>query len=218
MFKTVNSITFKNKNPSDTNMDKRGSHTRAFLYLLIAFMILFSTATLLAYTKSDDAITGRSISINSHNTIRVPDSNQPMPNENEGTIVLWTKPPIEIFEQFDDARDYIIFYSATNVPGLRIVYNIQTKRFEAGTPQLKSPEIDIFDGNNHQLVYTFNKEQGQAIYLDGVKVDESTFKPLKISQVTGFAIALPTIHQVDIKGVEVAVYDRYTGEENLDDI
>jgi len=199
-------------------MDKRGSHTRAFLFLLVAFLVVFATASFLAYTKTAktaETITGKTISINNQNTIQVPDSRQPLPNENEGTIVLWTKPPVEIFDQFSDARDYIIFYSSTNVPGLRVVYNIKEKRFEAGSPLLESPEIDIFDGKNHQVVYTFKKDHEQAIFLDGSKVASSDFRPMRISDVTGFATLIPTVQSADISGIEIAMYDRYMPEKTF---
>jgi hypothetical protein len=120
-----------------------------------------------------------------------------------------------MFDQFSDARDYIIFFSATNVPGLRVVYNIDKSRFEAGSPLLSSPEINIFDEQPHQFVYTFKKDVEQAMFIDGVKVNSSQFRPLKISDVTGFAVAISSVAEADIEGAEVAVYDRYLDEDGL---
>jgi len=204
--------TFKNPSSIDNDIMKKGSFRASLIFLLAACLIIFATAAFVAEMESEDKITANSIRINNHNTIRVPDSHQPLPSTDEGTIVLWTKPPVEIFDQFSDARDYIIFFSSTNIPGLRIVYNLQTRTFEAGTPLMSSPEIDIFDGKNHQLVYTYKKGLEQAIFLDGVKVDSSGFRPMEISKVTGMAVALPMLDEVDVTGLEVAVYDRYMGE------
>ncbi len=188
---------------------KRGNLRTGFLFLLIAFLILFGTASLIANTTHDEPrITGATISITGENTIRVPNSHQPTPSDTEGTLVLWTKPAVEIFDQFSDARDYIIFFSATNIPGLRIVYNLNTQQFEAGTPLLKSTKIDIFDGQNHQLSYTFKKGTEQAIYLDGVKVASSEFRPMAIPELTALMIGIDYITEVDIAGIEVAIYDR----------
>ncbi|MFH1063510.1 MAG: LamG-like jellyroll fold domain-containing protein [Candidatus Woesearchaeota archaeon] len=188
---------------------KRGNLRTGFLFLLIAFLVLLGTASLIANAPGKESkITGATISITGENTIRVPNSHQPTPNENEGTLVLWTKPAVEIFDQFSDSRDYIIFFSATNIPGLRIVYNLNTKQFEAGTPLLRSPTIDIFDGQNHQLSYTFKKGTEQAIYLDGVKVASSEFRPMALPKLTAFMVNVDSITEVDISGVEVAVYDR----------
>lgn len=194
---------------------KKGGLRTSLVFLLVAFLVLFAAASLVANIESEDKVTGSTISIKNNNAIQVPDSSQPLPNEDEGAIVLWTKPPIEIFDQFSDARDYIIFYSSTNVPGLRIVYNIQSRRFEAGTPLMESPEIDIFDGRDHQLVYTFKKDMEQVLYLDGAKVSSSLFKPVRISQVTGFAVAIRSVPEVDIAGIEVAVYDRQLEGDSL---
>ncbi|MBU2561206.1 MAG: hypothetical protein KKD17_02830 [Nanoarchaeota archaeon] len=194
---------------------KKGSLRTSFVFLLVAFLVLFAAASLVANIESEGKVTGSTIRIKNSNTIQVPDSHQPLPNEDEGTIVLWTKPPIEIFDQFSDTRDYIIFYSSTNVPGLRIVYNMKSRRFEAGTPLMESPEIDIFDSQDHQVVYTFKKDMEQALYLDGAKVASSMFKPMKISQVTGFAVALASIKEVEIGGIEVAVYDRYIEDSSI---
>ncbi len=200
-------------------MMKNAGVRTSLMFLLVAFLVVFAAGSFIAYTYGDkDQVTGNTIHINNKNTIRVPDSSQPLPNEDEGTIVLWTKPPVEIFDQFSDARDYIIFYSSTNVPGLRVVYNIRSSRFEAGTPLLSSPEIDIFDGQNHQFVYTFKKGVEQSIYIDGVKVNSSDFRPLEISDVTGFAIAMISIEEADVGGAEVAMYDRFVTEDELKEI
>jgi hypothetical protein len=195
---------------------KKGSVRSAFMFLMVAFLILFAAGSFVANIDNDEnQVTAHTININEKNTIQVPNSNQPVPNKDEGTLVLWTKPPVEIFDQFSDDREYLIFFSATNVPGLRIVYNLKESRFEAGTPILKSPVIDIFDGKNHQLVYTFKKGVEQAMFLDGQKVDSSEFKPSEVlTGATGFMVATSAITEKDIKGVEVAVYDRQmTGDD-----
>jgi hypothetical protein len=198
---------------------EKGSVRASLMFLLVAFLVLFAAASLIAYTSRDDGkVTANTIYIDNKNTIRVPDSSQPLPNEDEGTIVLWTKPPVEIFDQFSDARDYIIFFSSTNVPGVRVVYNIRESRFEAGSPLLSSQKIDIFDGQNHQFVYTFKKGVEQAIYIDGVRVNSSGFSPMEVSGVTGFAIAVASIAEADIAGAEVAMYDHYISEYDLNDL
>lgn len=191
----------------------------AFIFFMLAFLILFGTASFLANNEaeSDDSVTGNIIRITKQNTLKVPDSDQSLPNVDQGTVALWTKPPVQVFDDFSDEKEYLVFFSATNMPGLRIVYNLKERRFESGSPLLKSPPIDIFDGSNHQLVYTFKEGGRQAMLLDGVKVDESDFRPLKITKVTGFAIA-PIIGEVDISGIELAVYDRFVTEDMLDKI
>jgi hypothetical protein len=190
-------------------MDK-GSLRTAFMLLLVAFMTLFATASIIAGVrwKNDNSISGGIVHAANNNYIRVPNSTQPLPNEDEGTIVLWTKPPIKIFDQFVSDRDYIIFFSASNVPGVRIVYNLRTSRFEAGTPLMSSSPVNIFDEIPHQVVYVFKKGEVQTLLLDGNVVNESKFRPLEIMKATGFAIADVSAEEKDVEGAEVAVYDK----------
>ncbi len=189
---------------------KKGGIDQGFVFLLLAMMVVFAGAAIVAKINADSAnrVTGFTIEAPQDNIIQVPNSNQEVPNEDEGSIVLWTKPPIQIFDQFKDVRDYIVFFTATNMPGVRVVYNIREQRFEAGSPLMESTKIDIFDGNAHQIVYTYKKDGEQAIMLDTVKVASSEFKPIKITQITGFATYGEDAAEIDISGIEVAVYDR----------
>ena len=190
------------------------------MFFLVAFLTVFITASVIAAMKekSGNTLSGDVIKVKSERTIRVPNSTQALPNDQEGSIVLWTKPPIKIFDQFVSDRDYIIFFSATNVPGVRIVYDLKTSRFEAGTPLMTSPPVNIFDETPHQLVYVFKKGEKQMLMLDGAQVNESNFKPLEIMKATGFAIIDVSAKETDIQGAEVAVYDRYLTDQMLSKI
>ena len=197
---------------------KKDSLRTSLMFLLVAFLIILTAGALVANMERDEKqkITADTIAIDSNNVIRDPDSHQPVPNTKEGTISLWTKPAVEIFDQFSDARDYIVFFSATNMPGLRVVYNIKESRFEAGTPLMASPKIDIFDKKNHHFVYMFKKGGEQAIYLDGVKTSSSSFSPVKKDMVVGLSIYdIEAIEEVEIKGIEVAQYDRFMTAEDI---
>jgi hypothetical protein len=190
----------------------------SLMFLLVAFLIIFAAGAFVANMDRQERqkITADTIAIDSNNVIRVPNSHQPVPNTQEGTISLWTKPAVEIFDQFSDARDYIVFFSATNMPGLRVVYNIKAARFEAGTPLMASPKIDIFDKQNHHFVYMFRKGGEQKIYLDGVQVKSSDFRPIEKDMVVGLSIyELEDIEEVEIKGIEVAQYDRFMTADDL---
>ena len=206
-------------------MQKRASLRTALIFLLFAFIVVFAAASFIGSMDRLDRITANAvnseiISISGVNAIMVPGSSQPLPNIEEGTVEVWTKPPIEVFGQFDDARKYIVFYSAENKPGLRVVYNLQDNVFEAGMPILRSSEVDIFDDGYHQVVYTFKKGVGQSLFIDGQKVAESEFIEATATRITGFIIGTgmtpDDLDEVDIKGVEVAAYDRYVTAEELD--
>ncbi|MBW2965065.1 hypothetical protein KY363_06415 [Candidatus Woesearchaeota archaeon] len=201
-------------------MTKRDPLRTSFMFLMIAFLVVFAAGSFVAYLqKQDIEVRSETLDISNSNVIRVPDSNQPVPNPDEGTLVLWTKQNIEIFDQFRDARDYIIFFTATNLQGLRIAYNIAEERFEAGMPLLATPKINIFDKADHQFVYTWKKGVEQALYLDGQKVRSSSFTPISTSDIVGMSIAdIEQYDEADIAGIEVAHYDRYMTAEELNKI
>lgn len=198
-------------------MLKRDPLKTSFLFLMIAFLILFAAGSFAAYIQKNEAeVRSETIDISNSNVIRVPDSNKPVPNPDEGTLVLWTKQNIEVFDQFRDARDYIIFFTATNLQGLRIAYNIAEERFEAGMPILATPKINIFDRADHQFVYTWKKGVEQALYLDGQKVRSSSFTPISTTEIIGMSIAdIEQYDEADIEGIEIANYDRYMTAEDL---
>lgn len=189
-------------------MDQKASLRTAFIFLTVAALLVLGTASFVANMKNQEKLTANTILFSNTNSIKVPNSHQPLPNENEGAIVLWTKPPVKIFDQFSDARDYIIFYSATNLPGLRVVYNIRTEQFEAGTPLLTTPKVDIFDDQPHQIAYTYKRGFEQALFLDGKKVDSSEFKPPRILDATGMFWAIESVKASEIAGIEIALFDR----------
>ncbi|MBW2966848.1 hypothetical protein KY362_00005 [Candidatus Woesearchaeota archaeon] len=200
-------------------MSKRGNVRTALLFLLVAFLIVIAAASFMANFGriQESEITGQTITVaNRDNAVRMHESLTSVPNPDEGTIVIWTKPPMKIFGQFDDSHQYIIFFTAENIPGLRVAYNMKTSSFEAGTPLLRTPPVDIFDEAPHQFVYTYKAGGEQAIFLDGQKVSESAFSPMQITKVTGFMIKdFSDILRIDIDGLEISVYDRAISAEDL---
>ena len=99
---------------------------------------------------------------------------------------------------------------------MRINYNIKLKRFEAGSPLILTPEIDIFAGEPQQLVYTFKKGVGQRLFLNGKMVAESEFKPPVETVITGFvALDVEDMPVIDLPSTDVAVYEGYLSEDDL---
>jgi len=189
----------------------------AFLLLLVGFLVLFATASLIADAnwRKEDQISANIVRVDNDNVIRLPNTNQALPSTEEGTLVVVTNPPVKLFDQFSDTRDYIIFFSATNLPGVRVAYDIKKKMFQVGTPLMSSQEINIFDEKPHQLAYSFKKEGKQALFIDGVKVNESDFEPMTIMSATGFAVAVSAMSEIDMKGIEVAMYDHSMQQSDL---
>lgn len=202
-------------------MDRTAGYKRAFLFILAAFLVTLITASFISYRNASvtgNSIMSESISVTGTNAIMLPDSYQELPNTEEGTMSLWTKPPVQMFEQFDDSRKYIIFFTSTNVPGMRIVYNLDEKVFEAGVPVMKSPRIDIFDDAPHNVVYTFKRGVGQSLFIDGQIVNTSDYIEITVDKVTGFAVLTDdgTFPTVSMSGVSVQKYGRYMTQGKLD--
>jgi hypothetical protein len=222
-FFAITPITKKFKNPLilRPEIDRKANYKTAFFFILVAFLLTFLATSFIIYTGS--SITGNTVSsddlkITGTNAIMLPDSNQPLPNTEEGTVSLWTKPPVQMFEQFNDARKYIVFFTAANIPGMRVVYNLEEKVFEAGVPVLKSSRIDIFDNQEHNVVYTYKRGVGQSLFIDSQIVNTSDYVELSVDEVTGFSVfegetALP---EVNVGGVEIAKFCSYVTQEELD--
>lgn len=93
------------------------------------------------------------------------------PNGEEGTVVFNLGFPKGAFRIGDKVAEILMFLDSQTIPNLRIVYNTQEKKIYAGLPPLISSEIDILDGQKHELAYMFNrKESKQAIIFDGKPV------------------------------------------------
>lgn len=193
-------------------MNKKASINFALMFLLVSFLIIIGTAAFVFkfQSPSTNEISGHTINVaNNQNAIKLPNSLQAVPNENEGTLVIWTKPPVQVFDQFSDSRKYIVFFQSTNIKGLKIIYNLETKKFEAGTPIMESNEIDIFDNQAHQIIYTYTKGRTQSIFIDGEEHIRSDFKPVSVSKITGLVIQdFNELKDIDIEGVTVEIYDR----------
>lgn len=214
---------FGKNSESVDEMNKKASHTAAFVGLMCAFIIVLGAASFVSHMNANEltgnAIRSEYITVGANNAIMLPGSEQAVPNEKEGTISIWTKPPIEVFDQFEDARKYIVFFSSKTHPGMRIVYNLEEKVFEAGLPILKSPKVDIFDNKPHNIIYTYKRGYLQGLVLDGQPVAESDFIEASATKITGFAIGIDgVLDEVEISGIEVAAYDHYLTPEEIADL
>ncbi|MBU0628400.1 MAG: hypothetical protein KKC75_04365 [Nanoarchaeota archaeon] len=112
-----------------------------------------------------------------------------VPNVNEGTLIMFTKIDMSsIFINPSQRLRYVVLFSSKVVDGFGIKYNFIDSTLEAGLPLIKAETINLLDGNMHQIGYTFKKDVGQELYLDGIKVASGMFTGEKIGGVTGFAV------------------------------
>jgi hypothetical protein len=58
-----------------------------------------------------------------------------------------------------------------------------------GLPSLKSSAFELFDKQNHNIIYTFKKNIGQKFIVDGTDIGVGPYDPTKISNlITGNVI------------------------------
>lgn len=83
--------------------------------------------------------------------------------------------------------DVVTLFSSASMPGLSIIYEPESKKLIAGSPQMIAENIALFDGKKHQIAYTFKKEGGQQLYYDGLQVAQSKFE-WKSDHLTGMVV------------------------------
>ncbi|MEK6969916.1 MAG: hypothetical protein AABW48_05810 [Nanoarchaeota archaeon] len=109
------------------------------------------------------------------------------PHTKGGTLSGWAgskyyKEPID---------EVVILFASVTVPGLTILYYPQENKLVAGTPQMTATGIELFQGERHNLVYSFDLGKTQKIYYDGELKAESDFQ-LYGSELTGMVTGAPT--------------------------
>ena len=82
----------------------------------------------------------------------------------------------------------MMFFSSETIKGLRIFYDFRDSRLKAGLPLMGSEQEIGFDGNPHQIIYTFKKGIKQALYFDTVLVAEGPFDPNESPPLVGLAV------------------------------
>jgi len=101
--------------------------------------------------------------------VEAPQKSNDFPSTKEGTFVGTINGQAKI-----DKDEILLFHSA-KVPGLNLKYYPKESRLEGGTPSMSAKEIILFDGNFHQVAYTFKRFSKQKLFFDGEMVAESDF-------------------------------------------
>ena len=100
----------------------------------------------------------------------------------EGTFVGTIKANYK--EPIDNA---VVLFASATMPGISIVYEPETKKLIAGSPEMTAENIALFDGKKHQIAYAFKKGNEQQLYYDGLQVAQSKFE-WQPDHLTGMAI------------------------------
>ncbi|MCH8067214.1 MAG: hypothetical protein IIC69_01395 [Nanoarchaeota archaeon] len=89
-------------------------------------------------------------------------------NSNEGTATFQFKFPDTGFKVGEETADILMFLDSKQIDGLKILYHQKEMKLSAGIPFLVVENIAILDGQEHKLVYTFDRAQEQqSVSLDG---------------------------------------------------
>lgn len=108
------------------------------------------------------------------------------PNIEGGTLTGWAgsnyyKEPID---------EVVVLFASAKVPGLAIIYYPYHERLVAGTPQMTVEGIKLFKGEEHQIVYSFDRGRKQKIYYDGELKAETDFE-IYFNELMGMVIGSP---------------------------
>src|SRR3989338_7213405 len=111
-------------------------------------------------------------------------------NTEQGGINFGFSFPDAAFKVGEKEADFLLFLESETIPGLNIGYDPQEKKIKGGLPILVSPEVNILDGKNHNIIYTFHRGYGkQMIVLDDAVLVEGMFSGENSAEsITGYAV------------------------------
>ena len=109
----------------------------------------------------------------------VPQGVNDFPNAEEGTFAGTTQK--EYYKE--DLGETIILFSSAKIPTLNIIYHPNENKLTAGSPHMEANNIVLFDGQHHEIAYTFKRNWQQTLYYDGQPVASSNYQTP--SQLTG---------------------------------
>ncbi|MFH1275533.1 MAG: hypothetical protein ABIH82_00315 [Candidatus Woesearchaeota archaeon] len=84
----------------------------------------------------------------------------------------------------------IVLFSSAKISGLAMVYYPKQKRVVVGMPPMVADNVDLFDGKEHNVIYTFEKEGMQAFFIDKQIVVSGNYKPYSGAGITGMVIGI----------------------------
>ncbi len=145
-----------------------------FLALIVIILVLYSVGKvgiLFPETKAEEVKTEEV------QTIELSD----FPSTEEGTFGGQLNPAY-FKEQLDQV---VILFASAKIPGLTILYYPYEHRLVAGTPQMVISDIVFFDGQAHEIMYSFKKGGNQYFFYDGKVVGQSAYVPSEENMLTG---------------------------------
>ena len=132
----------------------------------------------------------------------IPSSTTDFPSEEAGTLDGWVSLNPQIVTE-----DVVVLFSSGKIPGLAIVYYPKEKRVVAGMPPLIAENVELLDGKEHNIIYTFQKDGQQAFIVDNTLLAIGTYQPYQHNGITGMAVGVSEnivsehLNNVEIKNV-----------------
>ncbi|MBS3113274.1 hypothetical protein J4418_04280 [Candidatus Woesearchaeota archaeon] len=152
--------------------------------------------------------------------ITIPHGNFDIGNKERGTITINMDSNHYnqmILEKKDRNVKSLIFFSSKVMPGLEIRYNIKEQVFEAGIPPFKSTSVELLNGQQHTLAFTYQLGEKQAIYFDGQNIGYRPFVSYNRDQISGFAIKGYGTEEIIVESLasKMRIADYVISEEEL---
>jgi len=139
-----------------------------------------------------------------------------LPNKEQGTVVVALRAADSEIDVGETTPSRVQLFRSKLVEGLAIDYLYEEKYIVSGIPKLKSAEVSLFDGNLHQVAYTFKRGEKQQLYFDGQLMAEGEYNPATKLTITGFLVKLPENEvKESVAGTSVVIYDRAMSEEEI---
>ncbi len=109
-------------------------------------------------------------------------------NNEEGTITFRGNFNPELLGlNIESLPSHIIIFTSERLEGIRIIYNFQDKTLSAGSPIMKTQELNLLDNKIHEVAYSFKDGIGQKLFVDGKEVASGEYNKPKRVVITAFA-------------------------------
>ena len=156
---------------------------------IVIFILLLFVALIIIFSASDVETNDVVEVDNVTNTEQLTPPEVDFMSVDGGTFNGWAgatyyKEPID---------DPVVLFVSAKVPGMSLLYYPHKKLLVGGTPQMIAEDIDLFQGEKHQITYSFDKGEKQRLFYDGKIVAESEFK-LYENSLTGMATGVAELY------------------------
>ena len=153
---------------------------------MIGFVVLM--IGLFGFALIDSAVTGNVVS-NEKIVINFPRSADFLNTEHAGVVFEFSF-PADSFRVNNRTADLLLLLESEVVNGLKVGYDVNSRKLVGGLPLLYSTEVSLIDGKSHKIIYNFSKKEGkQYIYLDGVLVASGEYTGESVEDLlTGYAV------------------------------